>query len=332
MARAPRPAANQGTYGDAVARLVGIRQALSRAGANEILSYSFVPERLLQAANQDPKQAFRITNALSHDLQYYRLSLTPSLLEKIHSNVKAGFSEFSLFELNKVHNKLHADDDEGGVPKEFTTLACIYANQKPAKDSGAAFYQVRKQLDYVAAQLGFTLEYASAAEAADAPYPIVKPYNMHRAAFVTVRETGDFLGIIGEFAASTTKKLKLPAHAAGFEVDIEVMVQAADNLKRYAPLSRYPGTTRDITFSVADEVSYAAVEASVQAVLAETALETRIEPVVIYKNEKDAAARKHVTLRLHLTNHERTLTADEANGIVNRVVEAARSQIQAQVV
>lgn len=33
MVRAPRPAANQGTYGDAVARLAGIRQALSRAAA-----------------------------------------------------------------------------------------------------------------------------------------------------------------------------------------------------------------------------------------------------------------------------------------------------------
>src|SRR5690606_31475808 len=76
-----------------------IRNLLARAGANEVLTYSFVHERTISSADQDSGDAYRLSNALSPDLQYYRLSLTPSLLDKIHANIKAGHDEFSLFEI-----------------------------------------------------------------------------------------------------------------------------------------------------------------------------------------------------------------------------------------
>src|SRR5207253_378194 len=76
-----------------------VRQALSQAGANEVLTYSFVHGNLLEKVGQDTSKAFKLSNALSPDLQYYRLSLTPSLLDKVHMNIKAGFDEFALFEI-----------------------------------------------------------------------------------------------------------------------------------------------------------------------------------------------------------------------------------------
>src|SRR5690606_18371173 len=57
-----------------------IRQRLARAGANEVLTYSFVHGDLLQKVGQDPTDAYKVVNSISPDLQYYRLSLTPSLL------------------------------------------------------------------------------------------------------------------------------------------------------------------------------------------------------------------------------------------------------------
>ncbi|HEX8390025.1 MAG TPA: phenylalanine--tRNA ligase subunit beta, partial [Candidatus Saccharimonadales bacterium] len=60
-----------------------LRSSLATAGANEVLTYSFVHERTLTRANQAPAAAFRLSNALSPDLQYYRLSVLPSLLERV---------------------------------------------------------------------------------------------------------------------------------------------------------------------------------------------------------------------------------------------------------
>src|SRR6185312_563071 len=74
------------------------RSILATAGANEALTYSFVHGELLNKVGQDPSNAFQIANALSPDLQYYRLSLLPSLLDKVHANLKAGYDRFALFE------------------------------------------------------------------------------------------------------------------------------------------------------------------------------------------------------------------------------------------
>src|SRR5690606_11764274 len=67
-----------------------LRQQLSSAGAQEIYSYSFVHGDILTQSLQDVKKAYKLSNALSPDLQYYRLSLIPSLLDKIHANIKTG--------------------------------------------------------------------------------------------------------------------------------------------------------------------------------------------------------------------------------------------------
>ena len=82
-----------------------VRQSLSRAGANEILTYSFVHERILKNAEQDVTQAYKLSNALSPDLQYYRLTVLPSLLDKVYTNIKSGHNEFALFEISKGHLK-----------------------------------------------------------------------------------------------------------------------------------------------------------------------------------------------------------------------------------
>ncbi|HEX6462323.1 MAG TPA: phenylalanine--tRNA ligase subunit beta [Candidatus Saccharimonadales bacterium] len=304
-----------------------IRRTLVRAGANELLTYSFVPEKLLMKAGQDGRQAFKIVNALSPELQYYRLSLTPSLLDKVHMNIKAGFERFALFELNKVHGKQYIEGSEN-LPQEFSMLSLVYANQKPLSNAGSAYYSARRFLDYLTKSLGVTLDYAKA-DAAD--FTFTSPYNLQRSAIVSVRETGGAIGIVGEMLPAVAQQFKLPEHVAGFEIDVEKLALAWRKAP-YVPLSRYPGTTRDITLQLPDSRAFAEVEAVVRDVLHQVPLETVLQPVNVYKSEKDASGQKHVTLRLYLTNHERTITADEANAVVDQVAAAASAQLDAQVV
>src|SRR6266498_897527 len=124
-----------------------VRTLLSKAGANEVLTYTFVHGDLLGKVGQDKQLAFRLSNALSPDLQYYRLSLTPSLLDLVHANIKAGYGEFALFEMNNVHCKIELDEE--GLPREFARVALVFAAEAktaPLKYAGAAYYQARKYL------------------------------------------------------------------------------------------------------------------------------------------------------------------------------------------
>lgn len=301
-----------------------IREVLAQGGANEVLTYNFVHGNLLEKVGQDPKLAFKLTNALSPDLQYFRMNLLPSLLDKVHQNIKAGYDEFALFELNKAHNKLHADDDEG-LPTEFNMLSLVYASNDKLKKTGAAFYEVRKYLDYLAEKLGVALSYEPVKEL---DYPAFKPFDMSRTAMVKVKDTDVVLGLIGEFKPSVTKALKLPRRSAGFELGtIELMNQASGG--SYKPLPRFPKVSQDITLKVLADTSYQTIYDFMLSNLDQPEhTQAQLEPVDIYQGED--ATTKNVTLRFTIASFERTLTDTEVSKLLGSVAEKAKTKLNAE--
>lgn len=308
--------------------IFGLRRQLARAGANELLTYSFVSERLLRVANQQPEQAFRITNALSQDLQYYRLSLTPSLLEKVHGNVKAGYSTFALYEINKTHNKLHTDLDP---PPEFSMLALtlVDASKKQA-EKGSPLFGARRYLDHIASSLGLAFVYQPITTELDVP--AAKPFDYSRSALVVDKITGKMLGIVGEYKQAVQRSLKLPAYSAGFEIGIKELFDVMPNRPAYQPLSRYQGTERDMSFRVTNEVTYQSLVDSIDSQLSLIDhLQTTLRPVSAYQ-PSDQPGYKHITISISLIGTRRTLTAEEANRIVATIAHVAKQKIGAELV
>ena len=304
-----------------------VRVKLSAAGANEVLTYSFVHGDLLAKAGQDPARAFQISNALSPDLQYYRLSLIPSLLEKVHPNIKAGYDEFALFELGKTHGLDHQEDDEG-LPKEFEFTALVVAAADKLKPAGSPYYQARK---YLTELTGVQLEFKPVGEGMQ-QYPVVQPYDPNRSALVSVKGTGEFLGIIGEFKPGVARGLKLPKYCAGFEVDTTVLQTVLKNAKKYVSLPRFPKVTQDITLKVPAELAYQELLDFVWAELAKVQPDNTLPslaPVDIYQ-AKDDTKHKNVTFRLSIASYDRTLTDTEVNKHLDTVAAAAKAGLNAE--
>ena len=300
-----------------------VRATLSKAGANEVLTYSFVPGDLLDKTGQDRSKAYEIANALSPDLQYYRLSLMPSLLEKVHPNIKAGYDEFTLFELGKTHNLDHKDDD--GLPGEFEFTALVTSAADKVKRTGAPYYQARKYLEALA---GNELVFKPVGEDMQ-QYPVVRPYDPARSALVSLG-SGEFLGIIGEFKPSVRRALKLPKYIAGFEIDTTVL----QKIKKtgYVPLSRFPKITQDITLKVPDAVSHQDLIDFFWSRYKDQDIkraEATLSSLDIYK-AKDSDNYKNVTLHFTIASYERTLTDAEVNKILDTIAAAAHAEFKAE--
>lgn len=303
-----------------------IRDKLSKAGANEVLTYSFVHGDLLEKTGQDPAKAFQISNALSPDLQYYRISLMPSLLDKVHLNLKAGYDEFALFELGKTHSLDHPVDDSG-LPVELELTALVVAVNNKLKKFGAAYYEACKYLTTLA---GPDLELKPIGKSMQ-DYPIVQPYDLNRAALVSVKG-GEFLGIIGEFKPSVAAKLKLPKYCAGFEVDTTVLRKAFKDPSNYTPLPRFPKVSQDITLKVPAELSYQALFDFVDTELGKARPKNTLSglsPVDIFQREDDKN-HKNVTFHLDIASYDRTLTDTEVNKLLNTVAAAAKTKLHAE--
>ena len=301
-----------------------VRNILVRTGSNEVLTYSFIHSDTLKKAGQNPENSYRIVNSISPELQYYRQTLTPSLLGLVHGNIKQGYDEFALFEFNKTHPKEHGLTDEN-VPEEIDALALTFAAKK-AKDT--AFYKVKTMLEYMSRSLG--LEFVYEAIESEPTSSIATPFEYRRSALVTDKKTGGFIGIVGEYKKSVTKNFKLPEGSAGFEIGTKALFEATQKLEpNYKPLSRYPGTERDISLQVPSKTPYSQILQYVQEKLASVDIETSIEPVDFYHFE--GSPDKNITIRIKLTSHEKTLTTDEANVISESVAKYLTAKIGATI-
>lgn len=303
-----------------------IRQLLVRAGANEVLTYSFVHGDILKKSRQNPEDSYQISNSISPDLQYYRQTITPSLLGLVHANVKQGFDEFALFEINKTHQKPFGNTDES-VPKEIELLAYTTTNRK--KKDETPYYQAKATLDFMLEVLNIEPEYQAIQE--EPGYPESAPFEYHRSAFVVDKRSGEFIGIVGEYKKSVAKAFKLPEFSAGFELNlraIQSMLEIAE--KTYVPLSKYPSTERDICFKVESDVAYARIVTSALDALADSEILSAIHPVDIYQSADTST--KNITIRLRITPTNRTLQSDEITKYVDNVTKSVISETKATVV
>jgi phenylalanyl-tRNA synthetase beta chain len=291
-----------------------IRDSLKSLGVNELLTYSFVHQKLLEAANQNPDNSYKLSNALSPALQYYRQSLTPSLLEKVHPNIKAGYDKFALYEIGKGHDKLHPLDVEN-LPYQQENLALVFASKETLK--GAAYYYARTYLDALADKLNIKLSYKPVKDSEG--LPTIKPFNNVRIAAVHAGEKT--IGYIGEYHANTKKLLKLPSYCAGFEINIAELLTARQGLN-YRPISKYPSVTQDISLKVLHGVSYGDLHDSLIAAIDKNIPQNSVytfEPIDIYQENQEY---KHFTFRLNISSYDTTLKSEEINALLDTVAKS----------
>lgn len=303
-----------------------VRRSLSRAGANEVLTYSFVHERILKNAEQDVTQAYKLSNALSPDLQYYRLTVLPSLLDKVHANIKAGHDEFALFEMGKGHGKMHGLGEDG-LPEASQFTDIVYAAKKPA--AGAPFYKIRRLVEQLVHDLGTKLVFKPIEE--ELTFPVAAPFDQSRSALVETTD-GMFIGIVGELKQSVIKSFKLPTYVAAASLDmagLETVYAKRDS--HYQPLSRYPSTSRDISLKLPTTIRYQQLLQTLDEAVRDVGMEVRIEPLTIYQSEHEAA-QKTMTWRLTFTSLARTLVDNDITPVMQRIEQTTKDRWGAETV
>ncbi len=303
-----------------------VRQSLSRAGANEILTYSFVHERILKNAEQDVTQAYKLSNALSPDLQYYRLTVLPSLLDKVYTNIKSGHNEFALFEIGKGHLKSKGLNKEG-LPIENNYIDLVYSSKKDKP--GAPFYVTKKLINNLGKDLGVKFEFEKIVNQIDKQ--ILATFDIDRSSLI-IMDNGDIVGLVGELKQSVIKNFKLPQYISAASIDIDILQKnISKNIgDSYHPLSKFPSTRRDISIEIDLAVSYKDVLNVVKNSLQKQDDEfISIRIVDIYR-AKDSSF-KTITLNISMTNYNRTLTATDASRIIENINKAVSVKLNGSI-
>ncbi len=285
-----------------------LRTVLSdRLGMNEVLTYSFVSKTLQEKAGENPDDSYQITNSISPELECFRQSLLPSLLDKTRENEKAGFKDFSLYELNQVSRKSWGLDLEN-VPKMQTELGLTTFGD---------FYRAKQILMELEKSLNLNFELKPLETST-----LFEP--LHAAAIYLDNEK---IGELGEVKSAVLRRFKLSENAqivSALQLSLDSCLGVEQTKKFGIKLSKFPFVSRDLTFRVPCEVNYADVEAQITQVLNKiSGIIYKLEPVSIYK--KGTASTKNLSFHLEIASEEKTLASSEVSDIIETIVKESKT-------
>lgn len=305
---------------------MNLRTRLREAGGNEVMTYSFIHGDLLDKVGDDKTKAYKIINAISPDLQYYRRSLLPNLVESARDNVKAGYDNFMLFEVGKVHTKGIMDSKEPTLPAEKLEIAGVLTDKKAI---GSAFYQAKLMVEYALNMQAGQLKYVRLDQVDFALDSSLNIFELRRAA--AVMDGNKLLGVIGEFKSNVVRDFKLPTFGAGFVLYTQQLAADFDDSGEYTPVLRYQGTSRDITYQVADEVTYSDVYDFTVRELARSGekLVIAVSPRDVYRVDQN---KRNITLHIEFHDADKTIDPKLVAKMMHKLEYMSAKELKAKII
>lgn len=189
-----------------------IKNAFKYWGFTETYTYSLVSEDMFQG---DTKDALRLKNPLTEDMQLMRNSLIPCLLKVIDENKNR--EEIKIYELSNIYL-----NREGKLPEEKLMLAGLIKKHK------ASFFELKGIIEQLLTDLGIKNYKFSARSEGGANVTIGK----------------DELGYIEI----------LSSDVIDFELSFDEILKHATLKKMYKPLAKFPPIVEDMTFVLDEEI------------------------------------------------------------------------------
>ena len=333
----PTPPGGTGlTHAQRVRRLVA--DVLAGQGLFEVWGTPFVGADRYAALGLDVDaelaRSVRLANPLSDEQPLMRTRLLATLVDSLRRNVARGTRDVGLFEIGLVVDlegaQRSAPTEDVGVRPSEDTLAAIRA-AVPDQPRHLAFAlagerdrsgwwgpgraaDVTDVIDLVRV-LGQALGVVVTTTAAG-----VAPYHPGRCARVELAD-GTLVGHVGELHPKVVASLGLPARSVAGELDLDVLVRAAEPTVQASTLVTFPMAQSDVALVVDDAVSVAEVERALREGAGEW-LES-VSLFDVYRGDQLEAGRKSLAYRLTFRAADRTLTTEEVSGLRDGAVASA---------
>ena len=289
-----------------------IRNILAGCGFSEAYNRTFISERQAQDFGIDYQKLVTVANPISEEQKYLRPSLVLDLLSNVYENMKHR-KEARLFELGSIFVLR-----ENGAISEHANIGGIISYKGESGKNGAnLFYELKGAVDMLFEQLGINnVLYKS---------DISSEYFWHkgRSAFIEIKADGSIIGKIGEINPVLLGKVGIKERAAAFELDFNKLLELAGEKIIYRPISKFPVVERDIAVIVPSSVKVDDVQQVIETAGGE--LLTNSNLFDIYEENLEAE-RKSLAFHLIFQSPERTLTDNEINGIIDRLMKAIEAE------
>ena len=303
-----------------------ISNFLAANGFNETMNNSLTKSAYYAGLETFPEErCVRIVNPLSADLNVLRQTLILNGLEVVAYNVNRQIGTLKTFEYGSVYQRLPETDGKTLASYEEHQCFTLLMSGSPARSwrEGArkgSFYELKGYLELLLRRYAvdiFTLE------TKPAPSDIFAEGISY-----SLPGTHEPLAVIGTVSPALARKFDVRQPVFAAEICWQSLLKLVSRVKvKFQEMPKFPEVRRDLAVLIDENVAYAdlcrAAQKSVKKILKQVSL------FDVYRGDKIPEGKKQYAINFVLQDPEKTLTDQEVEKAMSRLLATFQNQFGA---
>ncbi|EOL46113.1 phenylalanyl-tRNA synthetase beta chain [Enterococcus phoeniculicola] len=291
-----------------------VRSLLEGSGATEAISYALTTEEKARQFTMKKSNLTRLDWPMSEERSVLRMNLISGLLDDVAYNVARKNTSLSFYEIGNVFYQ--ENDAKKNLPLEENHLGLALTGLREVKNwhqqnLKVDFYTIKGILENLFEQLSVS---------ADIRYqPTTEMKDMHPGRTSDIYLGEEKIGFVGQVHPAVAKTYDIPETYVA-ELNLHGLLTMEKTAFVYKAVTKFPAVSRDIALLVSEEVTNQELSETIKKAAGKYL--TAIQLFDVYQGDSIEAGHKSMAYSLTFTNPEATLTDEEINKSMNKVITA----------
>ena len=289
-----------------------IRNKMIALGLKETLTYVLINDKEVNGYTLDKFEPLKLLDPITEDRNTLRYSMIPSLYKVYEYNKAREQKDISIFEIGKGFYK------KGEVYGEDTKLCVLMSGKYSTglnNNKTVDFYVIKGIAEEVLDYLGYAGRYSFMKQE--------MPKEMHPGQSAMINVNGSNIGMIGKIHPSVTKD-----DVYVLEINLDELFTKKVGKMKYKEFSKFPSINKDIALVVDKKAVSKDIEKVIKS--AGGSLLTNIEVFDVYTGVGVGIDKKSIAYSLTFSDMKKTLTDEEINGLMDKIIDAVSKKCGAE--
>ena len=281
-----------------------IRDKMISLGLNETMSYVLVREDETDMFTTDEFEKVKLLAPITEERSTLRYSVLTSLYKIYEYNKARNEKDISIFEIGKGFYK----KEEYGEDKKLAVLMSGKYLLGIEGKKNVDFYVIKGIAEEILDYLGYANRYSFVQ-----PKKISK--EMHPGQTADISVNNDIVGMVGKLHPAIEKD-----DVFVLEINLDKLLAKKTGNMKFKEISKYPSISKDLAIVVDKKISADEIGKIIKK--AAGSLLTNTEIFDVYEGVGIPKEKRSIAYSLSFGTIDRTLTDEEINNIMNKVIEA----------
>ena len=292
-----------------------IRNKMIDLGLNETLSYILVntKEGTQYAVMPEGYENATLLDPMTEERNTLRYSMIPSMVKIYEYNKDRSQKDVCIFEIGKGFYK---KGEEYGENNKLCALMTGEYYQGITSKKQVDFFTIKGIVEEILNYIGYEGRYSFVIK-----NELPKDFHPYQTAEISVNN--DIVGIVGKLHPQNFKEA-----VYAFEINLDKLLDKKVGKMKYKEISKYPSVKKDLAIIVDENVTAQEIALTIKKAGGKLLLSSKVFD--IYTGTGIEEGKKSLAYSLEFGANDRTLTDEEINGAMEKVIAVLQKEHKAE--